>query len=58
LLLRGHGLYAWGRDLEEAQRHTEALEFLLEVEGRLHAATGRLKGRTPGVGAGGRDGGR
>jgi methylthioribulose-1-phosphate dehydratase len=43
LLLRGHGLYAWGSDLAEAQRHTEALEFLLEVEGRLYAATGRLR---------------
>jgi methylthioribulose-1-phosphate dehydratase len=34
LLLRDHGLYAWGRDLPEAMRHAEALEFLLEVEGR------------------------
>lgn len=33
-LLAGHGLYSWGRDLGEARRHTEALEFLLEVEGR------------------------
>ena len=29
-LIRGHGLYAWGRDLREAQRHTEGLEFLLD----------------------------
>ena len=29
-LIRGHGLYAWGRDLAEAQRHTEGLEFLME----------------------------
>jgi methylthioribulose-1-phosphate dehydratase len=57
LLLRGHGLYAWGRDLEEAQRHVEALEFLFEVEGRLRAATGRLKSRAASVAAGGRDGG-
>ncbi len=35
LLLRGHGLYAWGRDLDEARRHVEALEFLFEVVGRL-----------------------
>ena len=28
-LVRGHGLYAWGTDLPEAQRHAEALEFLL-----------------------------
>ena len=33
-LLRRHGLYTWGRDLREAQRHVEILEFLLEVEGR------------------------
>ncbi len=57
LLLRGHGLYTWGRDLQEAQRHVEVLEFLFEVEGRLYAATGRLK--LPGTRAatGGRDGG-
>ncbi len=34
LLLRGHGLYTWGRDLAEAKRHAEILEFLLEVAGR------------------------
>lgn len=33
-LLRGHGLYTWGRDLAEARRHIEILEFLLEVTGR------------------------
>jgi methylthioribulose-1-phosphate dehydratase len=33
-LLRGHGLYTWGRDLAEARRHVEILEFLLEVIGR------------------------
>jgi len=43
LLLRGHGLYTWGRDLGEARRHVEILEFLFEVTGRLYAATGRLK---------------
>jgi methylthioribulose-1-phosphate dehydratase len=34
-LLRGHGLYTWGRDLDEARRHVEIFEFLLEVTGRL-----------------------
>lgn len=34
LLIRRHGLYVWGRDLDEARRHMEALEFLLEVMGR------------------------
>lgn len=29
-LIRGHGLYAWGGTLVEAQRHVEGLEFLLE----------------------------
>jgi len=28
-LIRGHGLYAWGADLSEAQRHIEGVEFLL-----------------------------
>ena len=30
-LIRGHGLYTWGRDLAEAKRHVEVLEFLFEV---------------------------
>ena len=34
LILRRHGLYAWGRDLKEAKRHVEILEFLLEAAGR------------------------
>jgi methylthioribulose-1-phosphate dehydratase len=33
-LLRRHGLYTWGRDLPEAMRHVEILEFLFEVVGR------------------------
>ncbi|HEU4387045.1 MAG TPA: methylthioribulose 1-phosphate dehydratase [Blastocatellia bacterium] len=33
-LLRRHGLYTWGADLPEAKRHTEILEFLLEVRAR------------------------
>jgi methylthioribulose-1-phosphate dehydratase len=36
-LLRRHGLYTWGRDLAEARRHLEILEFLLEVIGRTHS---------------------
>ncbi len=36
-LLAGHGLYAWGHDLAEANRHLEALEFLLEVTERRDA---------------------
>lgn len=30
-LLRGHGLYSWGASLQEAKRHIEVLEFLMEV---------------------------
>lgn len=33
-LLRGHGLYTWGQSIQEAHRHVEILEFLLEVTGR------------------------
>ncbi|HVD32572.1 MAG TPA: methylthioribulose 1-phosphate dehydratase [Gemmatimonadales bacterium] len=33
-LIRRHGLYTWGRDLAEATRHVEILEFLFEVMGR------------------------
>ncbi len=33
-LLRRHGLYTWGKDLAEAKRHVEILEFLLEILGR------------------------
>jgi methylthioribulose-1-phosphate dehydratase len=31
-LLAGHGLYAWGRTVAEARRHTIALDFLLNAE--------------------------
>ena len=34
LLIAGHGLYAWGRDLATAHRHLEILEFLLEQRWR------------------------
>lgn len=31
-LIRGHGLYGWGRDIGEAERVIEALEWLAEAE--------------------------
>lgn len=31
-LIRGHGTYVWGRDLDEAIRHLEALEYLAACE--------------------------
>jgi methylthioribulose-1-phosphate dehydratase len=33
-LLSRHGLYTWGRDLDEARRHIEIHEFLFEVVAR------------------------
>ena len=32
LLVRGHGLYVWGRSLDEAKRHLEGWEFLINCE--------------------------
>jgi len=34
-LIKGHGLYAWGRSMEEALLHAEAFEFLFECEIKL-----------------------
>lgn len=41
-LIRGHGLYAWGRTVDEARHRVEALEFLFECElsERLLTTTG------------------
>ncbi len=33
-LIRRHGLYTWGKDLEEARRQIEIFEFLFEVTAR------------------------
>ncbi len=44
-LLRGHGLYTWGKDLSEARRRLEILEFLLEVTGRTRATSGGAAAR-------------
>jgi methylthioribulose-1-phosphate dehydratase len=38
-IIRRHGLYTWGRDLEQARKHVETLEFLLEVMERKRGAT-------------------
>lgn len=35
-IIAGHGLYTWGDSVTEAQRHMEALEFLLDIENRLY----------------------
>ena len=33
-IIRRHGIYTWGKDLDEAFRHIEIIEFLLECLGR------------------------
>ena len=40
-LLRRHGLYTWGKDLAEAKRHVEIIEFLLETIGRTRMLSGK-----------------
>lgn len=40
-LLKEHGLYTWGKSLQEAKRHVEILEFLMEVLVRAGAAQSR-----------------
>jgi methylthioribulose-1-phosphate dehydratase len=42
-LIRRHGLYTWGRDLDEARRHVEIFEFLFECVARKMILTGELK---------------
>jgi len=41
-LLRGHGLYTWGESLEQAKRHLEILEFVVEVMGRTRSIASSL----------------
>lgn len=38
-LIRDHGFYTWGRDMDEALRHVEALQFLLTCELELRKIT-------------------
>ncbi len=51
LLIGGHGLYAWGRDLAEARRHLEILEWLLEQRWRrlLLEALGQRHPKASGI---------
>jgi len=41
-LLGRHGLYTWGENLEQAKRHLEILEFLLEVLARTSSLPNRV----------------
>jgi methylthioribulose-1-phosphate dehydratase len=36
-LIRGHGFYTWGANLEETLRHVEAFEFLFDCELKLRS---------------------
>ncbi len=40
LIIRKHGTYAWGKNLFEAKRHLETLEYLCEASVRLKSLTG------------------
>ncbi|WP_068775449.1 methylthioribulose 1-phosphate dehydratase [Paenibacillus sp. FJAT-26967] len=39
IVLRNHGIYAWGANVFEAKRHLEAFEFLFEYVYRWHLLT-------------------
>lgn len=41
LLVRGHGLYVWGYSLEQAKRHLEGWEFLINCELERIKLTGK-----------------
>lgn len=38
-IMRKHGTYAWGKNLFEAKRHLETIEYLLECEWKLKQQT-------------------
>lgn len=35
-IIAGHGFYTWGSSVADALRHVEALEYLFDIEMRLH----------------------
>ena len=43
-LIRRHGLYTWGYDLDEAKRHIEIFEFLFECVARRLTFAGAMLG--------------
>ena len=40
-IIAGHGFYTWGLSVKEALRHVEALEYLFDIEMRLHGLKSR-----------------
>jgi len=47
-LLRDHGLYTWGATVQEAKRHVEIFEFLMEVVVRASAVPRAERAQTGG----------
>ncbi|AAU92900.1 conserved hypothetical protein [Methylococcus capsulatus str. Bath] len=35
-IIAGHGFYTWGKSVADALRHVEALEYLFDLETRMH----------------------
>jgi methylthioribulose-1-phosphate dehydratase len=40
-IIAGHGFYTWGSSVQDALRHVEALEFLFDIEMKLHGVKAR-----------------
>jgi methylthioribulose-1-phosphate dehydratase len=40
-IIAGHGFYTWGSSVNDALRHVEALEYLFDIELRLHGVKAR-----------------
>jgi methylthioribulose-1-phosphate dehydratase len=40
-IIAGHGFYTWGSSVRDALRHVEALEYLFDIEMRLHGIKAR-----------------
>lgn len=41
-LIRGHGVYTWGKDMTETLRHLEAIEYLIQCELEVIRIKGKL----------------
>jgi methylthioribulose-1-phosphate dehydratase len=41
-LIRGHGVYTWGKDMAETRKHLEAIEYLIQCELEIIRIKGKL----------------
>lgn len=41
-LIRGHGVYTWGKDMSETRRHLEVIEYLIQCELEIIRIKGKL----------------